>query len=104
MHAFQFSRPFSRALVRVVCLHVKGLSALLPEHKIGTGEMLDFCCFFLYVVRQPEFSILHILLRVISAIVRFVCCQCFSLGMCPLLVSQEMFFFFSLVFVPYPTP
>lgn len=46
MHAFQFSRPFSRALVRVACLHIKGLSALLPEHKIGTGEMLDFCCFF----------------------------------------------------------
>lgn len=47
MHAFQFSRPFSRALVREVCLHVKGLSALLPEHNIGTGVMLDLCGFFL---------------------------------------------------------
>lgn len=67
MHAFQFSRPFRRALVREVCLHVKGLSALLPEHKIGTGMMLDFCCFFFSVVRQPEFSILYFLPHVISA-------------------------------------
>ncbi len=67
MHAFQLSGSFSRALVREVCLHVKGLLALLPEHKIGTGVMLDFCCFFFFVVRQPEFSILSFLPRVISA-------------------------------------
>ncbi len=72
MHAFQLSRSLSRALVGEACLHVKGLSALLPEHKIGTGVMLESYCFFFSVVRQPEFSILHFLPHVISAS-SFVC-------------------------------
>ncbi len=76
MHAFQLSRSLSRALVGEACLHVKGLSALLPEHKIGTGVMLESYCFFFSVVRQPEFSILHFYPTLSLPVVLFVCLAC----------------------------
>lgn len=54
-------------LVRVVCLCMKCLSMLLPEHKMGTGERLDLSRFFALLWSSQRFPFLISLCCVICA-------------------------------------
>lgn len=76
MHAFHFSRPFSRVLVREVCLHVKGLSAQLPAHKTGTGRDARLSLCFSSLLWGSQSFPSFIFYPVLSLpVVRLVCCQ-----------------------------